>query len=442
MVEVVGEEFISLLPIMLPMLFKYLGESITSDSHADLYKAVYTLLTAIVEHLGFMFTVDHLEESLRLSLQSSAAGLGEECDSARHQFYHALAKQMDANNVFTAIRKTWPEAVQQSNQVGTCCVQQHPSLTIWQALQEELELLLLTIENQSRPKIVKASSGLFGLLLDVFDLRSQCTAQDKISSEDVDGLEDTMNQAVISMTLKLNDTTFRPFFIQLVDWLGASKKNKMLRATTFYRFLAEFFDRFKSIVTSYANHIIDDVSKTLAELSTKEDRLGLRTSILSALQRSFQHDQDGKRPHESSSSKSHTNVLTGFWQAPSHFSTILSPLLRQLTMDSPSALSESIIPAITELAASASSLENHKEMNSILLKLMRSEEAHTRLAAVKCEQSLTQRLGEEWLGLLAEMLPFISELREDDDEMVERETQKWINAMEKILGEDLEAMLS
>lgn len=80
-------------------------------------------------------------------------------------------------------------------------------------------------------------------------------------------------------------------------------------------------------------------------------------------------------------------------------------------------------------------------MNTILLKYMRSEDTHTRLATVKCEQSLTKKLGEEWLGLLPEMLPFISELREDDDEEVERETQRWINMVEEILGEDLEGML-
>ena len=80
-------------------------------------------------------------------------------------------------------------------------------------------------------------------------------------------------------------------------------------------------------------------------------------------------------------------------------------------------------------------------MNGVLLKYMRAEEAHTRLATVKCEQSLTKRLGEEWLTLLPEMLPFISELREDDDEMVERETQRWITEVEGVLGEDLEGML-
>lgn len=120
----------------------------------------------------------------------------------------------------------------------------------------------------------------------------------------------------------------------------------------------------------------------------------------------------------------------------------MKPLLNLLTITDASTVTADVIPAITELAAaSASSLDNHREMNAVLLKYMRDERAHTRLATVLCEQSLTKRLGEEWLGLLPEMLPFISELREDDDEMVERETQRWITEVEGVLGEDLEGML-
>jgi U3 small nucleolar RNA-associated protein 10 len=60
---------------------------------------------------------------------------------------------------------------------------------------------------------------------------------------------------------------------------------------------------------------------------------------------------------------------------------------------------------------------------------------------VKCERSLTDRHGEDWLALLPEMLPFIVELLEDDDEMVEKETRTWIRSVEDILGESLEGML-
>ncbi len=77
----------------------------------------------------------------------------------------------------------------------------------------------------------------------------------------------------------------------------------------------------------------------------------------------------------------------------------------------------------------------------MLLKLVRSENARVRLAAVKCQQSLTQKLGDEWLGLLPEMLPLINELQDDDDEAVERETLSWIKLIESILGESLNSML-
>lgn len=229
MVEVAGENFISLLPNILPTMFKYLGESITLGNKADLYKAIYALLGAIIEHIGFMFTVDNIEEALKLSLRSSAAQLGEECDHGRRQFYDAMAKQLDARNIFTAIKRTWPDAIHQGSE----------------AMQESLDLLLLTVENQSKAQMIKVSPIAFSLLLDVFDLRSQGLTQSQLAAEDLDRLEDTMNEAVISMTLKLNDTTFRPFFVQLVDWLSASKKDKTPRATTFYRFLSEFFGRFK-----------------------------------------------------------------------------------------------------------------------------------------------------------------------------------------------------
>lgn len=75
------------------------------------------------------------------------------------------------------------------------------------------------------------------------------------------------------------------------------------------------------------------------------------------------------------------------------------------------------------------------------MKARTANNSYTRLAAVKCEQALTERLGEEWLALLPEMLPYISELMEDDDEAVEQEVRKWVLQIEEILGEKLDDML-
>lgn len=147
--------------------------------------------------------------------------------------------------------------------------------------------------------------------------------------------------------------------------------------------------------------------------------------MLDALSSSFKHDQED------------------FWQAPSHFGAISEALLAQLAHSKDPSTRDTIqiIPTITELAIAAGSPDHHKELNASLLKSLRADDALVRLAAVKCEQSLTEKLGEDWLSLLPEMLPFISELQEDDDEVVEKETLTWIRQIEGILGESLEGML-
>ena len=62
--------------------------------------------------------------------------------------------------------------------------------------------------------------------------------------------------------------------------------------------------------------------------------------------------------------------------------------------------------------------------------------------ALKAEQALTEQLGEEWLALLPEMLPYISELMEDEDEGVEKEARRWVKQIEGVLGERLDDMLT
>lgn len=116
-------------------------------------------------------------------------------------------------------------------------------------------------------------------------------------------------------------------------------------------------------------------------------------------------------------------------------------LLEQLKPAAVASLTTELILSITELTIVADSANHHKAINAAVLKYARSDTPAVRLAAVQCQQSLTNRLGEEWLSLLPEMLPFISELQEDDDETVERETLRWIKKVEDVLGESLTPML-
>ena len=134
-------------------------------------------------------------------------------------------------------------------------------------------------------------------------------------------------------------------------------------------------------------------------------------------------------------------MFVDFYQAPSHFTPVSTALLSQFAHTEQTDIQANVIPAIVDLAAATDSSEQQKEINAALLQHMRSDKAAVRLGAVRCERALTDRLGHDWLELLPEMLPVISELQEDDDEQVERESLNWIRKIEETMGESLAPML-
>ncbi|EAT90415.2 hypothetical protein SNOG_02203 [Parastagonospora nodorum SN15] len=399
-VDVLEDEAIALLPTVLPTAFDYLSQAIEGEKNG-LHNAVYSLLSNIVERLGYMFSRDYLETALRLSHRSAVGGLEDTCDESRRTFYQNVSEHLGAQETFAAIKTTWPHALSQG----------------FEASSEHLELLRSTVDLQSKSKLIKASSTLSEQAIDSQE-------EQEYDDEEMNQLDNTLMSRTCHGSEAQRCPPSGPFFVQLVDQEGPMSA-KPEYAVTFYKFLAAFFDKFKSDCSRATQATSSTTQPKMLEHVAQEDADSeLRSAVLGALQKSFQHDQDA------------------FWQAPSHFGTILKPLVNLLTISATEEVTEVVIPTITDLAASSSSsIDNHRELNTILLRYMRSDSAATRLATVKCEQSLTTRLGEEWLGLLPEMLPFISELREDDDEMVERETQRWISQVEGVLGESLEGML-
>jgi U3 small nucleolar RNA-associated protein 10 len=247
--------------------------------------------------------------------------------------------------------------------------------------------------------------------------------------EDISDIEAVISDVAMRIIYKLNDATFRPIFSSLVEWAttGLPKKDRSgrtYRLQTLYGFMSEFFGNLKSIVTGYSTYLLESFVQILQRVDSKdEDSRELWSRVLRTLQRSFEHDQDD------------------FWQSPAHFDAIAPVLCAQFNNASSLPVVDELVPVIVELVAAADSAEHHKELNVAILKHMRSESASVRLAAVKCQQAITEKVGEEWLAMLPEMLPFISELQEDDDDVVERETHRWIVSIEGVLGESLDSML-
>ncbi|KAI0476901.1 armadillo-type protein [Xylaria cf. heliscus] len=416
LVDVLQDGIVPILPSAIPKALTYITESFTNSVRLpELHNAGYAFITALAQYLPYMLSGSYLEQILSVSSASAKSKMGSESNDARLQCLQFIAKQVEAKTMFVTLEKS----------LNTYADAGH------MATREYLNILGIAIDKHSKTDISKNITVLSSIFLNALDLRRQLHSHNDVDSEfvrHIGQVEEIVNDVALRMVYKLNDAAFRPIFSQLMEWSTAVPKKETvgrnLRLLSVYNFLSAFFGNLKSIVTSYATYVVESAVSVLntANPASVEER-ELWRKALQVLAQCFEHDQDE------------------FWQAPAHFGAVAPVLISQLAHAPSVDLTRDLIPAIVELAATADSQEHQKELNTSLLKNLRSELAPVRLAVVKCQQALTDKLGEEWLSMLPEMLPYISELQEDDDEEVERETNRWIVGIETVLGESLDAML-
>lgn len=431
LVDVLQDGIVPVLPIAIPQTLTYLRNSLTgSDIDVELHNACYALMTALAQHLPYMISGAYLDELLATSNKSAESALDSDDHDNRKQCLHFLAKQLDAKVLFTALQKNWTSAMSAGHLVSSI----HPlGLDMvtdqTQAIAEFVEILGLGIDKHSKASVAKNVSSLSAIFLGAFDLHRLEHAKSPVNGNDLAELEASINDVALKMVYKLNDGAFRPIFSHFVEWSSSGLPKSDVLGTTLRQqsvcsFLHTFFDNLKSIVTSYATYVVDPAAKILKGTNPKDaEQRELWKRVLKTLTKCFEHDQDD------------------FWQAPAHFGAVGPVLVEQFLHAPHLDVTEELIPAVVELAASADSQEHQKELNAALLKHLRSEIPAVRLAVVKCEQALVDKVGEEWLSMLPEMLPYISELQDDDDEVVDRETHRWIVKIEGVLGESLDSML-
>lgn len=410
MLEVLEDGFIPIFVKTTNYAIQYLTEELAEEDDDErdhaMVTACFSYAMAVLDYVPFMLTGKFLDPLLTLSAQANNY-------HAKH-FTELASKTVDAKDMFASIQTTMPAV----EAIGRDAMGLH------------METLLDAIKHHPKSTIAKNAPLLLGILLEAFDLRRKLppvTDDDEDSDDDEESTPyELVTAATMETVLKLNDATFRPFFTNLTTWASSLPKKDIEgirhRYISVYSFALALFDQLKSLVTSYAGFLLESASEILSNTGPMDKQfLQLNDIVLQTLTANFTHDQDG------------------FWQSPSHFDAISSPLLSQLSV--PAKHTEYLIPAITSLASAAGSPEHHKSMNTLIMSYMRHEDSAVRLAAVKAERALTEKLHVDWISLLPEMLPFISELQEDDSGEVEREVGRWILEIEEVTGESLEGML-
>lgn len=404
MVENLAEDMLQLIPTVLDRALGFV-ENKNDPEAVQTRDAVFTFLNSLLDNLPFTLSAAYLDRAI-VAAGKSVQQEGERAWAVQ-QFSSLAAKKVSFPELSAAVARVWETMAQTGGEGALLCV----------------EILQQAIKTHSKAVVTRHAANVFPAMLKAFDLRRVLSPEKGAEAFDMVGV------TAMDMTLKLNDTTFRPFFLRLVSWAAdelpkSDATGRILRGIALYDFAHRLFEQLGGLVTSYSGVVLENAVAVLqAANSASQEGRELLAHVLRAMQSSFSHDQDD------------------FWSAPQHFDAIREPLVN-LLVSSTALSANSIIPAITAFADSISaSQDNCKTLNTSIMALLKHEKDEVRLAAVTCERAVTQALGFEWLNLLPEMLPVISELLEDDNEDVERDSLAWVREIESITGESLEGML-
>ena len=100
-----------------------------------------------------------------------------------------------------------------------------------------------------------------------------------------------------------------------------------------------------------------------------------------------------------------------------------------------------VVGCITALAAAAGNEQLWKPLNFAVLEACGHRRSEVRKAGVSCLLSIIESIGEEYMVLLPECLPVLSELLEDGDEDIAGMARDCVRQGEELLGESLEESL-
>ncbi|KAK9370858.1 hypothetical protein V1509DRAFT_614990 [Lipomyces kononenkoae] len=319
------------------------------------------------------------------------------------------------------------------------------------------------IEQGTRKAIMSDAGKLFDFLLTAFNSRNIHGDQGHAV---IDNLESEMIEIAMQVVLKLNDKVFRPLFARATKWATEDVVDSMTerrnRMFVIYKFSDRLFGSLKSIVTSYYGYLVDTTSYLLLGFVTGEMKFDreLWDVVISSLVGAFSNDQEE------------------FWQAPVRFDKIVDVLLAQLALGLHT--TDLLQQAIVAFAVSCSSEDHYKRINKAILNYMRdfddddimddfqdadeesdrfaldpkriaktarlnagSTSSDVKITSVKALKAIYERLGEEWLSMLPQLVPIVAELLEDSDENVETEVRNdLVPVIEGVLGESLDRYLS
>lgn len=450
MLEAIREGAVPVVPELVTKLLHVLAVNHNrEDFSPQLWNATCTLLSATFSHAAFIISEEELAQVLEHEFANHSR-IGNRDTSDFEQLIRTIARKVDLEVLVASSKRVLVELenIAETTNIDTPAERQlRRSSEDGSATTAELLTLLSTaLEGASKSAVIKQADSISDLFLSILDHEARNRSTDGTSSEDSRAENQTMKglkEASIKFIYKVNDTTFRPIFESWTDWAESNPRRVIL-----FDLLTHFFDTLKAIVTSYASYLLKPISSILKDSTsgdkTSKQSLSLLLNTLSLLRTITSHDQDS------------------FFTAPSHFDSIAHPLISTLTLAGSKStrpiIASHIIPTILSLATSTmDSPSTHTTLTHHIVQLKSASSAHVRGASIQTLIALTEdeELGDEFTsnvigigagegegargggGSVGEIMVYVNEMLEDDDESVEHDVRRWVQLVRAKVGEDV-----
>ncbi|XP_012058493.1 PREDICTED: HEAT repeat-containing protein 1 [Atta cephalotes] len=259
----------------------------------------------------------------------------------------------------------------------------------------------------------------------------------QITLKSIVAVEESASKALVALLLKLSEVTFRPFYDKLYGWAANDTQHKQ-RSITFYRLSANIAECLKSLFVLFTglflkhaasllssnNMFVTDTPQELT-LPDESSKIELVEAILLTLYRVFSYDVH--------------NVVV-----ENRYEILMQPIVDQVenTMGTREEYeiraSQLIVPCIASFASAISDDSLHKQLVYQTLLKTRHAKPYVRSTALNALVEIARKLGEDFMPLLPETVPFLAEMLEDEDEATEKCAQNAVRTLEEILGEPLQ----
>lgn len=424
-VEVLKEASVPLVSSILEQAGEVLERFGRQATSYMVFSALCTLLSAVFSHVSFVIAQDQLNDVLGRLVSARLAVGDEDFDDYVH-LRKTISRKVDLDMTVSAVSKQVGEVIDAAEIV------------------EYLALLAQATEASPKSVVVKSAELISQVCLAVLETVTKKMTVKSDNRGVYDSISEQLKDTSIKFIYKVNDTTFRPVFESWVDWATTATRQIVL-----FELLTHFFDTLKAIVTSYASYLLRPIS-TILQSATSSSKsqpsstpLPLVLNTLTLIRTAASHDQDS------------------FFAAPSHFDPIAPSLISCLNLAATKAtrpyVASHVIPTIVSLAtATIDSPSTHSTLTHHIVKLKSVSSAHVRLASIRTLLAMTEDedLGDEFVanvvgtgagegegargggGSIGEVMVYVNEMLEDDDEDVEHDVRRWVQLVRSKVGED------